>query len=67
MPVNRLSYTDSQTVRRVYDLARVLARLFEAAGLRYWTSGGTTLGILRSSHFSPLHYGSPLAPFDRLL
>lgn len=53
MPVNRLSYTSGETVRRVYALARGLARVLEAAGLRYWTSGGTTLGILRHGGLIP--------------
>jgi hypothetical protein len=47
MPVNQLQYTCPETVRRVYALARSLSRILGEAGLRYWTSGGTTLGILR--------------------
>ncbi len=47
MPVNQLQYTCAETVRRVYALARTLSRILREAGLRYWTSGGTTLGILR--------------------
>ena len=30
-----------------YQLGRVLARVLEEAGVNYWTSGGTTLGIVR--------------------
>ena len=60
MPVNRLTYTSGETVRRVYALARVLAKVFQEAGLRYWTSGGTTLGIVRSASFS--RSGTPPLP-----
>jgi hypothetical protein len=51
MPVNQLQYTCAETVRRVYALARSLSRILREAGLRYWTSGGTTLGILRYRFF----------------
>ncbi len=51
MPVNQLQYTCPETVRRVYALARSLSRILREAGLRYWTSGGTTLGILRYRFF----------------
>ena len=47
MRVNPLAYTDQVVVRRVYSLALALDRLLEAAAIFYWTSGGTTLGILR--------------------
>lgn len=53
MPVNRLVYTDGETVRRVYRLAASLAAILQAARLRYWTSGGTTLGILRHGGLIP--------------
>jgi hypothetical protein len=47
MRVNQLTYTEPEVVRRVYLLAEAVARLLEAAGIFYWTSGGTTLGIVR--------------------
>jgi hypothetical protein len=53
MPVNRLKYTSSETVRRVYALARVLAKVFQEAGLKFWTTGGTTLGIVRLGLLCP--------------
>jgi len=53
MPVNQLTYTDQTTVRRIYQLASTLAELFERIGLFYWTSGGTTLGIVRHGGLIP--------------
>ena len=47
MRVNELTYTDPEVVGRVYLLARAVNRLLEQAGIFYWTSGGTTLGIVR--------------------
>ena len=53
MTVNTLKYTDEKTVRRVYALGRTLARVMEEAGLLYWTSSGTTLGIIRHGGLIP--------------
>ncbi len=53
MPVNELKYTDELTVRRVYSLARLLSSLLEKIGLFYWTTGGTTLGIVRHGGLIP--------------
>jgi lipopolysaccharide cholinephosphotransferase len=53
MPVNELKYTDSVTVRRVYCLARKVSSLFTKLGLFYWTTGGTTLGIVRHGGLIP--------------
>ena len=39
MQVNELKYTDVVTVKRVYSLARKLAKLFSNIGLFYWTTG----------------------------
>ena len=33
--------------RRVYALGRAISKVFSTVGLHYWTSGGTTLGIVR--------------------
>ena len=46
-------YTDPQTVRRLYELARRISQVFSAGGLRYWTTGGTTLGIVRHGGLIP--------------
>ena len=53
MTVNTLKYTDEKTVRRVYALGRTVSSVFRAAGLTYWTSGGTTLGIVRHKGLIP--------------
>ena len=53
MPVNTLTYTEPHVVRRVYALGRVIARILREAGLCYWTSGGTTLGIVRHGGLIP--------------
>jgi len=53
VPVNPLTYTDPTTVRRVYSLARRIADCFSRFGLFYWTSGGTTLGIVRHGGLIP--------------
>jgi hypothetical protein len=47
MRVNLLTYTEPQVVARVYALASAVSQLLEKAGVFYWTSGGTTLGIVR--------------------
>ena len=51
--INELNYTDPDTVVKVYALGRVLSQVFEKHGLKYWTSGGTTLGLLRHSGLIP--------------
>lgn len=53
MPVNTLTYTDGNTVRRVYSLARKIGELFSRFGLFYWSTGGTTLGIVRHGGLIP--------------
>ncbi len=53
MPVNELKYTDELTVRRVYSLARLVSSLLEKIGLFYWTTGGTSLGIVRHGGLIP--------------
>ncbi len=47
MRVNPLTYTEREVVGRVYSLARAVGRLLDQADIFYWTSGGTTLGIVR--------------------
>jgi len=53
LPTRELSLTSEQVVRRVYHLARSLARVFHRHGVAYWTSGGTTLGIVRHGGLIP--------------
>ena len=53
MPLNTLTFTEERIVKRVYALGRSIARVFKEAGLLYWTSGGTTLGILRHGGLIP--------------
>ena len=53
MPINELRYTETKVVKRVYALARVIAGVFREAGLKYWSSGGTTLRIVRHGGLIP--------------
>ncbi len=53
MPVNTLTYTDAQTVKRVYALAKKICEVFTRNSLFYWTTGGTTLGIVRHGGLIP--------------
>ena len=39
--------------RRVYSLGRKVGRLLSGEGVFYWTSGGTTLGIVRHGGLIP--------------
>ena len=57
MPVNHLKMTEERTVVRVYGLGRRLARVLE--GLQYWTSSGTTLGMVRWAEESLLSSNMP--------
>ena len=53
MPLNELSFTRAEVVRRVYRLGRTISSVFTGAGLTYWSSGGTTLGIVRHGGLIP--------------
>ena len=53
MTVNTLKYTDEKTVRRVYALGRTMASVFKDSGLMYWSSSGTTLGMIRHGGLIP--------------
>ena len=53
MPINTLKFTEPRVVKRVYALGRAIARVFKEAGLEYWSSGGTTLGIVRHGGLIP--------------
>ena len=53
MPLNHLKYTEEPIVRRVYALGRTIAKILKEAKLLYWTSGGTTLGIVRHGGLIP--------------
>ena len=44
---NILEITDKVTVKRVYALGRILSQVLREFQCHYWTSGGTTLGLLR--------------------
>ena len=52
-PVNTMKYTDEMTVRRVYALGRMVGRLMKDNGLLFWSSGGTTLGMVRHGGLIP--------------
>lgn len=53
MPVKELVFTEEKTVRRIYSLGRMISRLFTKANLTFWTSSGTTLGIVRHKGLIP--------------
>jgi len=53
LPVRHLEFTDEKVVVRVYALARAISSAFAQHGVLYWTSGGTTLGIVRHGGLIP--------------
>ena len=53
MPVNSLQFTEARVVKRVYELARTVARVVREAAPADWSSGGTTLGIVRHGGLIP--------------
>lgn len=48
-----LVLTDPLTVRRVYSLGRDISAFLEKRGIFYWSSSGTTLGIVRHGGLIP--------------
>ena len=48
-----MQLTDSTTVLRVYQLARVVSSVLRENDILFWTSGGTTLGICRHRGLIP--------------
>ena len=52
-PVNTMHYTEERTVRRVYALGRVVSQVLRDHGVLFWSSGGTTLGIVRHGGLIP--------------
>jgi lipopolysaccharide cholinephosphotransferase len=50
---NELVYTNETVVKRLYLLARILQKCFDALGIVYWTSGGTLLGCVRHRGLIP--------------
>jgi hypothetical protein len=50
---NTLKFTNETTVKRVYALGRILSKVFHDFDLNYWTSGGTTLGLVRHGGLIP--------------
>jgi len=53
MPINKLKFTEERIVRRVYSLGRIISALFSEENIHYWTSGGSTLGIVRHGGLIP--------------
>jgi len=52
-PLNTMQYTEERTVRRVYALGRVVAKVLREQGVLFWTTGGTSLGIVRHGGLIP--------------
>ena len=50
---NELKYTDAIVVKRLYDLAKIIHDVFTEVGVKYWSSGGTTLGCVRHKGLIP--------------
>jgi len=52
-PLNTMEYTVERTVKRVYGLGRVVAKVLKDHKILFWSSGGTTLGIVRHGGLIP--------------
>ncbi|XP_065657584.1 uncharacterized protein RP689 [Hydra vulgaris] len=52
-PINTFKLTDPVLVRRIYLLGRTIRSVFDKNGIFYWTSGGTTLGLVRHKGLIP--------------
>ena len=52
-PVNTMHYTEERTVRRVYALGRAVSQVLRDHGVLFWSTGGTTLGIVRHGGLIP--------------
>ena len=50
---NQLVYTNTTVVIRLYALARILQKCFDALGIVSWASGGTLLGCVRHRGLIP--------------
>jgi len=50
---NALSYTPKDVVVKVYKIARILSNFLRKHDITFWTSGGTTLGIVRHGGLIP--------------
>jgi len=46
-------FTDELTVRRIYLLGRIIARVFPEHNIPYWVTGGTALGCVRHKGLIP--------------
>jgi len=53
LPENVLSLTEEKVVVRLYNLARDLSSILERHNITFWTSGGSTLGIVRHGGLIP--------------
>eukprot|EP00095_Tigriopus_kingsejongensis_P002653 maker-scaffold439_size171548-snap-gene-0.20 protein:Tk02653 transcript:maker-scaffold439_size171548-snap-gene-0.20-mRNA-1 annotation:"PREDICTED: uncharacterized protein RT0683-like" len=50
---NPLAFTPSPVVIQVYALGRLISKAFDDLSLTYWTTGGTTLGLIRHRGLIP--------------
>ena len=51
--LNLFKLTDPVVVRRIYSLGRTIQSIFDRNDIFYWTSGGTTLGLVRHKGLIP--------------
>lgn len=52
-PKNPLKFTPKTVVKNVYFLGRQISKAFQDLDFKYWTSGGTTLGLIRHKGLIP--------------
>lgn len=51
--LSSVRFTPITLIRQLYHMAECVDRVFTGCGVQYWTSGGTTLGVLRHAGIIP--------------
>ena len=52
-PINKFKLTDKTTVKHVYHLGRLIAKILHKHNIMYWVTGGTLLGCVRHKGLIP--------------